>query len=178
MYEATGVLRNEHEVILRVLGATEATANAIEAGSNVSAQYLQDTVEFLSLYADRQHHGKEEDLLFPELEEKGLPRNGGPVGMMLMEHRFGPSHIARMAAAATASASGDRAAAATWADAALDYVALLREHIAKENQILFAMAERILSADDQARLSVEFADRKSTRLNSSHEIPSRMPSSA
>ena len=95
-------------------------------------------------------------------------------------HRFGRSHIARMAAAAhrvvqvlgsdieatgvlrnehevTASASGDRAAAATWADAALDYVALLREHIAKENQILFAMAERILSADDQARLSVEFA---------------------
>ena len=70
------------------------------------------------MYADRQHHGKEEDLLFPELEEKGLPRNGGPVGMMLMEHRFGRSHIARMAAAATASASGERAAAVTWADAA------------------------------------------------------------
>jgi hemerythrin-like domain-containing protein len=118
---------------------------------------LQNAVEFLRLYADRQHHGKEEDLLFPELEKKGMPRNGGPIGMMLMEHTFGRSHIARMAEAASASASGDRAATATWADAALDYVALLREHIAKENQILFVMAERILSADDQARLFVEFA---------------------
>ena len=157
MHEATKVLREEHEVILRVLDATEATANAIESGTEPQAQFLSDVVEFLRSYADRQHHGKEEDLLFPELEKKGMPRNGGPVGMMLMEHQFGRSHIARMAEAATAYAGGDRAAAATWADASLDYVALLREHIAKENQILFVMAERLLSADDQARLFVEFA---------------------
>jgi hemerythrin-like domain-containing protein len=47
-------------------------------------------------------------------------------------------------------------AGATWADAALDYVALLRGHMAKENQILFVMAESLLSTDEQARLFAEF----------------------
>lgn len=83
MYEGTKVLRDEHEVILRVVDATEATANAIEWGAEAPAQFLNEIVEFLRLYADRQHHGKEEDLLFPELENKGMPRNGGPVGVML-----------------------------------------------------------------------------------------------
>ena len=73
MYEATKVLRDEHEVILRVLKATEAAANAIESGVDASAQFLSDVVEFLRLYADRQHHGKEEDLLFPERERKVCP---------------------------------------------------------------------------------------------------------
>jgi hemerythrin-like domain-containing protein len=58
VYEATKVLRDEHEVILRVLKATEAAANAIESGVDASAQVLSDVVEFLRLYADRQHHGK------------------------------------------------------------------------------------------------------------------------
>jgi hemerythrin-like domain-containing protein len=61
-----------------------------------------------------------------------------------------------MAEAANTYAAGDRGAGATWADAALDYVALLREHIAKENQILFVMAERLLSPADQARLFTGF----------------------
>jgi len=65
VYEGTKLLREEHEVILRVK-ASEAAANAIESGVDASAQFLSDVVEFLRLYADRQHHGKEEDLLFPE----------------------------------------------------------------------------------------------------------------
>jgi hemerythrin-like domain-containing protein len=61
-----------------------------------------------------------------------------------------------MAEAAKAYESGEQAAGAQWADAALDYVALLRAHIAKENNILFVMAERILSAADQQRLATAF----------------------
>jgi hemerythrin-like domain-containing protein len=156
MHEATNVLRQEHEVILRVLDATESAATSLESGTTLPSEVLTTTVEFLKLYADRQHHGKEEDLLFPALEKNGMP-HGGPVGVMLMEHQIGRSHIARMAKAAEAYKNGDHSAGAEWADAALDYVALLREHIAKENDILFVMAERILSAADQKRLATEFA---------------------
>ena len=156
MHEATRILRNEHAVILRVLDATEKVGERLESGADVPPQVLSTTIEFLKLYADRQHHGKEEDLLFPELEKRGMPRGGGPLGMMLMEHQFGRSHIAKMAEAAKAYASGDIEAGAQWADAALDYVALLREHIAKENNILFVMAERMLSPEDQQRLASEF----------------------
>jgi hemerythrin-like domain-containing protein len=157
MHEATKVLRQEHEVILRVLDATERAATSLESGATVPSEVLTTTVEFLKLYADRQHHGKEEDLLFPALEKNGMPSGGGPVAVMLMEHQMGRSHIARMADAAEAYKNGDHSAGAEWADAALDYVALLREHIAKENDILFVMAEHILSAADQQRLATEFA---------------------
>jgi hemerythrin-like domain-containing protein len=156
MNEATQVLRQEHEVILGVLDATNNIAESLESGSDVSPQILSDIVEFLRLFADRQHHGKEEDLLFPELEKQGMPRDGGPVGMMLMEHQFGRSLIARMAEAGKAYESGSRDAGAQWADAAFDYVSLLRDHIAKENNILFVMAERILIPADQQRLLLSF----------------------
>lgn len=156
MNEATQILRNEHDVILRVLDATEKIGESLEIGTEVPPHVLSNTIEFLRLYADRRHHGKEEDLLFPELEKKGMPRGGGPVGMMLMEHQAGRSLIAQMAEAAKAYESGDREAGAQWADAALDYVALLREHIAKENNVLFVMAERLLTPEEQQRLASEF----------------------
>ncbi len=158
MNDATQILRNEHDVILQVLDATERVAGSLQAGADVPPQVLANVVEFLRLYADRQHHGKEEDLLFLELERRGMPREGGPIGMMLMEHKFGRALIARMAEAGQAYAGGDRSAAAQWAGAAADYVALLREHIMKENQILFVMAERMLTPDEQKNLAARFAE--------------------
>jgi hemerythrin-like domain-containing protein len=156
MHQATQILRQEHEVILGVLDATEKTASTLEAGSDVPAEVLQETVEFLRKFADTQHHGKEEDHLFPKLRQS-MPMAGGPVSMMLMEHQIGRSHIARMADAAKSYADGNRAAGAEWADAALDYAALLREHIYKENNILFAMAEQVLTQDEQEQLASAFS---------------------
>jgi hemerythrin-like domain-containing protein len=99
---------------------------------------------------------EKEGLLFPELEKKGMPWNGVRVGVMVTGHQVGRVHIAKLAEAAIASAGGDSSAGANWADAALDYVALLREHIAKQNRILFVMAERMLPPDQQTRLFTEF----------------------
>src|SRR3974390_98819 len=92
MHQATQIRRQEHEVILGVLDATEKTAKALEAGNTVPAKILQETVEFLRKYADTQHHGKEEDHLFPKLRQS-MPMAGGPVGMMLTEHQIGRAHI-------------------------------------------------------------------------------------
>ena len=74
------------------------------------AEVLQQTVDFLRRFSDAQHHGKEEDHLFPKLRQS-LPMAGGPVSMMLMEHQIGRSHIARMAEAAKAYAEGNLAPA-------------------------------------------------------------------
>lgn len=157
MHQATQILRQEHEVILGVLDAIDKTANALEAGSDIPAEILQEIVEFLRKFADTQHHGKEEEHLFPKLRQS-MPMAGGPVGMMLMEHQIGRSHIARMAEAAKSYSEGNHAAGAEWADAALDYAALLREHIYKENNILFAMAEQVLTQDEQHQLASAFAE--------------------
>jgi hemerythrin-like domain-containing protein len=153
---ATKVLRHEHEAILKMLGASEEVGRRLEQGERVDQQTLDDLLEFFQLFADRCHHGKEEDLLFPLLEKKGFPRQGGPIGVMLFEHERGRALIRQMAEAAAAYKSGDKSAGIRWAQAGAGYAALLRAHIAKENNVLFAMAERVLRPAEQADLAEGF----------------------
>jgi len=153
---ATAVLRKEHEAILKMLEATEQVAGQLQRSARVSPDTLKGLLEFFQLFADRCHHGKEEDLLFPLLEEKGLPRDGGPIGVMLHEHTVGRSLIRDMAEATNAYAQGEEGAGLRWAEAALGYASLLRSHIHKENNILFVMAERFLSDAEQAELAEGF----------------------
>jgi hemerythrin-like domain-containing protein len=128
----------------------------IVEGAPVRAEVFADLVEFFRLFADKCHHGKEEDLLFPLMESKGFPRQGGPIGVMLIEHDQGRAHVREMAAAAEAIASGTAGASGRWASAAASFSSLLRAHIQKENQVLFVMAERVLSDAVQTRLAADF----------------------
>jgi hemerythrin-like domain-containing protein len=156
MLTATQILRQEHDAILKMLDVADCLADRLDTGAPVASQSLADLLEFLRTFADTCHHGKEEDLLFPALERKGMPRQMGPVGVMLMEHDQGRALIRLMAQSGDALAAGDTRAAKTWARAARDYTNLLRNHIMKENEILFVMAERMLSSDEQRELAQEF----------------------
>lgn len=156
MYEATAILRQDHDAILKMLDATEEVAGQLRNGKQVTPDILSGLLEFFQLFADRCHHGREEDLLFPLLESKGMPRMGGPIGVMLQEHELGRDLVRQMKESGQSYAGGDTAAGARWAAAAMGYVPLLREHIFKENNILFMMAERMLSEEEQRTLAAEF----------------------
>mgnify|MGYP005841228603 FL=1 len=154
---ATEILRNEHRVIERVLDVLQRIAERAGAGGPLDADSARQAVAFFRGFADRCHHAKEEEHLFPAFESKGFPRNGGPTGVMLYEHERGRECIAGMDEALTAAASGEAAAAGRFAHHAHAYVDLLREHIMKEDSILFAMADQAFTADDQQRLIAAFA---------------------
>jgi hemerythrin-like domain-containing protein len=156
MNRATHVLRQEHEAILRMLEAALQAARQLERSQPVEPSVLKGVMEFFQQFADKCHHTKEEDLLFPLLEKKGLPRAGGPVGVMLHEHELGRSLVAEMAAATESYSSGDLAAGPRWALATRRYADLLGHHISKENDILFVMAERMLSETEQHELAAAF----------------------
>jgi hemerythrin-like domain-containing protein len=156
MTTATAILRQEHDAILRMLDAAEEAARLLDLGERVAPETLAGLLEFFRLFADRCHHGKEEDLLFPLLEKKGLPRAGGPIGVMLAEHDQGRALVRQMMEAADAYGSGATQAGRAWAEAARGYAALLREHINKENNVLFVMAENLLSATEQSELARGF----------------------
>lgn len=156
MPTATEILRHEHDAILKMISATEEVARRLDRGTRVRPEILGNLLEFFRLFADRCHHGKEEALLFPLLESKGLPRQGGPIGVMLHEHDEGRGFIKQMAEAAEAYKTAPESAGPRWAEPARNYSALLRAHIDKENNILFRIAEQILSPDEQARLAEDF----------------------
>ncbi len=146
---ATTILRQEHDAILQMLDVSEALAQRLAAGAPVEPQRLTEMLEFFQTFADRCHHGKEEDLLFPLLERKGLMRAGGPVGVMLDEHEQGRALVRRMTDAAQAYNDHDATAGRRYADASRRYASLLRQHIDKENHILFMLADRLLSPAEQ-----------------------------
>lgn len=145
-------LREEHEAILYGLDILEEMADRLEDQLSVELEDLEALVDFLKLFADRCHHGKEEGLYFESLEKAGIPRQNGPIGVMLTEHVEGRSYIARMS-----SALSDGYAPLDFAAAAKSYVELLRNHIGKENQVLFLMGDQRLPEDEQVRLIQAFA---------------------
>ncbi len=148
MIYASSDLREEHEGVLSGLSILEAMAQAKE----ISVRDAQGIVEFFSLFADKCHHGKEEELLFPAMEKAGIPRENGPIGQMLAEHVQGRAFIAAMRTAAQGE-SLDRAA---FVKAATAYVQLMRAHIDKENRVLFPMGDRLLPQTEQQRLLSAF----------------------
>ncbi len=153
---ATGILRHEHDAILRMLDATEEVARLLDRGEQVSPEILTGLTEFFQLFADQCHHGKEEELLFPLLEKRGLPGRDGPLSVMFMEHDQGRWFIRGLAAATAAYKAGDEAGRPCWSVAARGYARLLREHIFKENNVLFPVAERMLTNAELQELAVAF----------------------
>ena len=137
MRSPTDVLRDEHRVILMALDLLETAARRAAAGPPPPAGWWEAALGWLRSFADRNHHAKEEDALFPAMIKAGVPSGGGPIDVMLEEHTQGRALIAAMA--------GDPAGRA---DTARAYVALLRHHIDKENGVLFPLADAVL--DEQA----------------------------
>lgn len=156
MAQPTAILRQEHEAVTRMLEAAERAAGKLERKEAVRAELLEGIGEFFELFVDKCHHGKEEELLFPALAKKGMPVDGGPIGVMLHEHEEGRELASGMRQLAGTYAKGDPAAGVGWAAAARRYARLLHEHILKENEVLFPMAERILSPGEGEALAAQF----------------------
>ncbi len=159
--KATEALKQDHRVIEKVLGALE----WLNEHSGVhSMETWKKTVDFIRNFADRCHHLKEEKLFFPALEERGIPNEGGPIGMMLMEHEEGRGYVRAMAAALDGWEKGQEASQAVVIENARAYVRLLREHIQKENEILFHMADEVLTQGDQELLLRQFEEREAKEI--------------
>ncbi len=153
---ATDILMEEHQVIERVITALELAAERLKQGQAVRPGFFVDAADFIKGFADGCHHRKEEGVLFPAMVAAGMPQDGGPIAVMLSEHELGRAHTRAMREAAQKLAAGEtRAREAVWANAQ-SYAELLRQHIAKENGVLFPMANRVIPAPAQGRVAEDF----------------------
>lgn len=153
MKKATDNLIDDHTIIQEIMDVME----HITAVKDPDVEHLEFIVSFIREFADGCHHAKEEGLLFPKLVEKGIPKEHGPVGMMLLEHEEGRQFVKGMADNIALYKSGKKEALKGVYQNMLGYVNLLRDHIAKENNVLFMMANRVLSDDEQTLLLNNFS---------------------
>ena len=154
--EATNILMDEHKVIERVIAVLEIAAGKLSAGQPVRPGFFIDASDFIKGFADGCHHKKEEGVLFPAMEAAGVPRDGGPIGVMLGDHEAGRLFNRNMREAAERLATGDKSAGAEIERNALGYARLLRQHIQKENMVLFPMADRVIPVEKQSQVTEAF----------------------
>jgi len=152
----TEILSSEHRVIEVAIDCLEQINKKAVQEKKLDKESAEQVVDFIRTFADQCHHGKEENQFFAALAEKGMPREGGPVGQMLIEHEQGRSFVKGMADSIMEASEGNEQALTVFSQNARGYVELLRAHIMKEDCILFPMADRLLSDDDEKSLLSAF----------------------
>jgi hemerythrin-like domain-containing protein len=155
--DITAALVSEHRLIKRMLALLERNAQHTAAGEYRTYRFYLDGVDFIRNFADRFHHAKEEDVLFEALVANGMPREHSPVAAMLVEHDLGRAFVKAMEEAARQATEGIAGRDAVIAENALAYVALLREHIDKEDGILYPLAERVIPAEMRDGIIARYA---------------------
>lgn len=150
--DVTRVLVDEHKLILRMIDLLEKNVEQMEAGRFRNWDFYIDAVDFIRNYADRFHHAKEEDVLFKALVANGMPEENSPVAAMLMTHDQGREFVRNMEEAALKAKAGETGQIPVIAENARGYIELLRDHIDKEDSILYPLAERVLPEDVRPRM--------------------------
>jgi hemerythrin-like domain-containing protein len=154
--KATEILKEEHRVIERVLNALEVAVTRLESGESVRLDSFLEAAEFFKGFADGCHHKKEEDVLFVRMQEHGLPARSGPIGIMLSEHELGRSYIQALKEMTLKLQNGDPTALPCVVQSARSYIFMLRQHIIKEDQILFSMADQVIPVEKHEQIFEDF----------------------
>jgi hemerythrin-like domain-containing protein len=157
--KATEVLMEEHRQIERVLNALEKAAGRLSHGEEVYPRFFSGAAFFTKRFSDRCHHNKEEAVLFPALVENGLPKETGPVAVLLFEHAESRRLNLEMWETIERFQAGDERARDKVIQSTLGYIKLLRQHIYKEDKMLFSMADKVIPANQQEQI-YDFLSRK------------------
>jgi DUF438 domain-containing protein len=146
----------EHELVERGMAVLKTCLEAIELSVEVNTVQLGRALDFLLQFGDKIHNTKEEKHLFPLMGAKGIPVEGGPLGVMLREHEAERTLLTRMLALLpmfTELSFGDRL---SFKEEGMEYLTVRAEHIWKENDILYPMGRQVLSDEDNRKLLAEF----------------------
>ena len=140
----TLILGEEHELIGRVLTPLARLGEQVASGASYDPRQAREFLRFLNEFCDLRHHEKEEGLLFPWLEARGLPRASGPLGVLGQEHEVSRDLRLELSLIADELLVAPRAVAPRrrFRELVLRYVELLTAHIEKEEQVLFPLADR------------------------------------
>jgi hemerythrin-like domain-containing protein len=154
--EATKQLSEEHKAVKLMLEILEEIAERLKSKEKVNPEHLDQLVEFMKVFVDGCHHAKEEDVLFPALEKAGIPKEGGPIGVMLEEHDEERVFVKDLVQGINEYKQGEEKAAKKIIYGIENIDSLLAPHIDKEDNVLYMMADMHLSEKEQDKLFEEF----------------------
>jgi hemerythrin-like domain-containing protein len=146
------LMMQEHELIVEVLACLQAMAEKLAAGDPAPRQDIADFGRFFREFADKCHHGKEEDRLFVRMRQFGFSQDSGPLAVMLAEHDAGRQEVRGLLGIGAGSGPLSEAEREKAIECASQLVPLLYGHIQKENNILYPMAQTAIPSAEMERL--------------------------
>jgi hemerythrin-like domain-containing protein len=155
MNKSIETMMSEHRLIEQVLGALDTLVSDLQAGKLIARYDVGRFASFFRDFADKLHHGKEEDRLFQQMNQCGFPREYGPVAVMLSEHDAGRAHVRALAEIGAGTGPLGEAERDAIIEHGRAYVPLLLAHIQKEDNVLYPMAQQAISPAVFAKLDAE-----------------------
>ena len=155
--QARGPLMIEHRLIERMISLINDATVQIESTHRVDPVFVDTAVDFIRMYADRTHHGKEEDILFRDLRKRSLSAEDLQIMKeMLEEHVFGRQTTKALVAANTRYRNGDESALADIVSKLRTLVDFYPKHIEKEDKVFFPASRAYFTNEEDQAMLAEF----------------------
>jgi hemerythrin-like domain-containing protein len=155
--QARGPLMIEHRLIERMLAVIRQRLAQIEASHAVDPLFVDTAVDFIRTYADRTHHGKEEDILFRDLETRNMSDADRRVmNELIEEHVFGRRTTKELVEANTRYRNGDSSALGVIAGKLETLADFYPRHIEKEDKVFFPAARAYFTEEEDQAMLAEF----------------------
>jgi len=153
--QARAPLMIEHRLIERMIGIIKRILSEIEKEETLDPVFVDTTVDFIRTYADRTHHGKEEDILFKELSKRDLSEEDQLLmNELIKDHILGRKTTQKLIEANNRYRNGDKSALAEIVSNLRLLVDFYPKHIKKEDKVFFPSTRRYFSEqEDQAMLN-------------------------
>lgn len=149
-HEWADQLMEDHERTEQMFDAVSAM---LERKGGPEPELVAKMLDYFAGYVDSCHNKKEEEHLFPLIERRGVPRQGGPLAVMLDEHAKSRELLAAWRPLAEQFAAGDRSVLGELRERFAEYSELLKNHFWKENDVLYPLAKKVLSDEDGATVT-------------------------
>ncbi len=150
------IMVKEHENIRRMLKVVRNISYEVLTLGEFELEDMDKVIDFIRNYADKHHHGKEEDILFETMNKKieKLAKAGAITGMYI-EHDMGRLYMLNLEKALKEYDLGDDKARLDIIANSISYAALLERHIEKENTAMYKFAENMLDEESKAYIERE-----------------------
>jgi hemerythrin-like domain-containing protein len=152
-----GPLMIEHRLIENMIVIIEKEIEKIKANGEVNTEFIDAAVDFIRIYADKTHHGKEEDILFRDCVNKSMSEDDKKVmNDLVEEHKFGRKIVGELVEAKERYSQGDKSKTDTIIDKLKILTGFYPKHIEKEDKLFFPNSEKYFSEEEQQKMLEEF----------------------
>jgi hemerythrin-like domain-containing protein len=160
MAKTLDIIRDEHRSIAAILHGMEYLVDRIRARkAKIDPRVFRAMIYYLDTFSERMHHPKEDRFLFSALRNRG-GEAATAVADLEREHAAGGNALRRLEQCLVRYEEGGDREFPAFAEAVAKFVREYRDHMHKEESIVFPMAERLLSAQDWQAIDRAFAENR------------------